>query len=607
MQATTDLPSTESASAHFHHDQAELLKEIQKVQNLQELGISIESVAPHPWFIVYDQPKLANFLIQKLSSLRPPSWIDHRPVSVTEFRIQQGSTCEVKITIKPCRAGEDDDIRQYLKAYVERVPIRHVAFSAALWRATLFLKNAPRGPLMHGIITITITGPKFFDLRVVDLRVNKFRAHKNVENLYLPDVHGLLSDYTQQNAYIFLAMVSVNIDFMEQKSLVDVGLLDPTRERTMGILIGLNTLKTHSDDEKFCVRMVKNTALRLGQGWHAVGHLLDVNGKHEKTVFNGPEWSSVETNFLGTNQLELRLRMIIAEARTRALRQGLQTSPKKLISQINFKIQEKQQELGQLGDSKVTTKQQRTFLLNGSNRFSQIIEQALSGIYTDEFFSKTLESVTEGTLSSLKLQAVLENLKKAFTEAMMIRGCRNHVVGLTCQAPLNINPSNPYLLGWGVRYMTRSVFEEYARRELRQHEAFEMHTRLALTAGAIFRFQSEPWHDLAREHVIAVQETAVSSVALAVKNVTGEEAGLKLLTKFVLPRLTNIKESLLTKVDELTSYYKRVHSLPVCIHVPDEAEASPEAVNPFAQGLAKDGAINIVLHEVQSYYDVIIR
>lgn len=84
-----------------------------------------------------------------------------------------------------------------------------------------------------------------------------------------------------------------------------------------------------------------------------------------------------------------------------------------------------------------------------------------------------------------------------------------------------------------------------------------------LLVGSLFRDQCEPWEAVAKSHPLNTWGSVEYFIQLVLKNLTDDHTRPLLMRHLIGPEMEKMKESLLAKLSELTSYSKRGHPLPV--------------------------------------------
>lgn len=233
---------------------------------------------------------------------------------------------------------------------------------------------------------------------------------------------------------------------------------------------------------------------------------------------------------------------------------------------ISRTIADREQELTKLGPERRDLPQQRGYLLEISSKLQHIMEQALSGIYTDDFFGSYRDH-TDNTAKFRRLRAVIRELNENFAEAMNIRDCRRIIQYPGCPASLTslqTDRFNPYMAGWTPKYVDFVVLQNEINEQARNSRGTELPGVVNQTVvGSLFRDQAEPWKELARTHLNNTWASANYFICHAIHHLADETTYSRLVETFVRPEMERMREALMNKLSELTSSIERRHPLPV--------------------------------------------
>ncbi|KAL2854985.1 P-loop containing nucleoside triphosphate hydrolase protein [Aspergillus pseudoustus] len=224
---------------------------------------------------------------------------------------------------------------------------------------------------------------------------------------------------------------------------------DPERKRTLGIITWPDLLKPGSEEEKECIRTLKNETIRLQLGWHVLPNgdqssqtqdpTKEIHDEEEMVFFALEPWKSLP--------------------RVKCLRQRLK----------NIVLEHARHNLLALGLPRSTLQQQRGYLLDIGSRFERIVKKALTGVYPD------------GQLYDFRrLRSVVSQLNEHFVDPMFKRGSRRHIIDN------NIVPR------------VQSI-----KNKMRQSRGAELTgSSNQFLIGAFVQDQSQPWNELAKMHIM---------------------------------------------------------------------------------------------------------
>jgi hypothetical protein len=223
------------------------------------------------------------------------------------------------------------------------------------------------------------------------------------------------------------------------------------------------------------------------------------------------------------------------------LRKHIQRSLPELIADIQRAISTREQELAKLGPSRSTLLQQRGFLLNISSAFDNIVQQAVNGMYRDEFFG-SLNANNTPTDNNKLLRAAIRQLNDFFVEAMNIRGKRRTIstpslFALELRFPEPVfDRENPYMVGWSPEYIECSKWEAEMRDLAGRNRGIELPgTANQILVGSMFRDQSGPWEQVAKDHLLRAWDSVRCFAYALLHHLTDEHSASLLATSVLEP------------------------------------------------------------------------
>lgn len=227
-------------------------------------------------------------------------------------------------------------------------------------------------------------------------------------------------------------------------------------------------------------------------------------------------------------------------------------------------ITDRERGLDELGPERQDLQRQRGFLLEIASKLQHITEQALSGVYTNDFFG-SYKDHTNSTLKFRRLRAVIRELNESFAEAMSIRGCRRIIQYPGCgTSSIQTDRFNPYMAGWIPKYVDFGTLQNEVNEQARHSRGTELPGAVNhVVVGSLFRDQAEPWKELAATHLNNAWVSANYFICQAIHHLVDEQTYSRIIAAFVHPEMERLKEALMTKLSELTSSIETRHPLPV--------------------------------------------
>ncbi|KAL3462370.1 dynamin family protein [Aspergillus heterothallicus] len=546
----------------LQHEQVKLLDIIDELRT-----IGIGSLVELPQLIVSgNQSSGKSSVLEAISRVRFPAKSNVCTRFATEIMLRRSRTPRIKIRIEPGESNLTDQGRkQHLQGF------SHEAFSdgsdlpALIERAKehMGIDETTDSGFSDDVLKVEISGPDKPELTLVDLPGLYYSTSAEQGKGGIEITRGLTKRYMANPRSIILAVISAKTDYHLQEVLDMARLYDATRQRTLGIITQPDTLEANSEEEESYLAFLNNEKVQLQLGWHALRNRSfetrdasdDARDEREKEFFNQGQWATASRECVGVDSLRHRLSKILFDHIRRSLPD--------LMREIQQKISDREQKLSKLGPLRATVAQQRGFLLNISSAFERITGQALNGMYADEFFGGLTAKRTADSDARL-LRASIRRLNDFFAEAMACRGDQRIIGEQGSRVIPSSTGLNPYMEGWAPRYITRSELETELIELARRNRGIELPgTANQLLVGSLFRDQSGPWEHLAKEHLVKAWEAARYFVYALLRHLTDENTVTLLAGSLLEDQLERMRESLLAKLDELISYTKHGHPLPV--------------------------------------------
>ncbi|PYH92305.1 hypothetical protein BO71DRAFT_451516 [Aspergillus ellipticus CBS 707.79] len=469
----------------------------------------------------------------------------------TEIIFRRTSSPNFKVSIEPGPSRTDEE-RQKLHKFSQRNFANKSQVPVLIEAAKECMGIAKNSDFSDDLLKIEMSGPDRPELTFVDLPGLCNSTSQDLGREGNKISRSITERYMKNNRSIILAVISAKTDYHLQEVLDIAKQYDGQQERTLGIITKPDSLYSHSEEEDTYLQLIKNEKMPL-RG------VPDVERDEiEKAFFNQGRWRSVSRECVGIESLRYRLSNILLK--------HIRHNIPGLVADIDQKITDRREKIGKLGVPRSNLQQQKGYLLSISSSFEKIAGQALNGMYSDQFFSG-LEPASDGH-DFRRLRAVVRDLNEYFAGAMNLRGSRRGVLGPAEQplspSKLAIATTGPYMHGWTPEYITRHDLEKKVSDQARRNRGIELPgTANPLLVGNLFRDQSKPWEEIARNHMMTTWETVRYFVHLLIRDLADERTYSALLGWVIEPELESMKSALLVKLDELTAYLKRGHPLPI--------------------------------------------
>jgi hypothetical protein len=191
----------------------------------------------------------------------------------------------------------------------------------------------------------------------------------------------MVKNYIRDSRTVILAVLPCNVDIATQEILAFAEDVDPTGERTLGILTKPDLLKERSAKAVVC-DLVRGKRRPLTLGYYVVrsrgGDEEDSNADADllqrEDMFEDEPWTSLPDHKTGVKALRECLQELLGQIADKAF--------PKLRSETRRKLIEKQEELASLGPPRQTGRQQQQFLVSVASKFQNIVRAALDADYS---------------------------------------------------------------------------------------------------------------------------------------------------------------------------------------------------------------------------------
>lgn len=561
-----DPPAWQAPSRSIYTNQERgILIQLKVFEKIKDLGITSFRGFSMTGLAVVDQPELVISLISTCARVE----LDHATVGddkrLIVIRLRQAAERGAMITVVPGISIMNSDEQSRLQQFTKTTSLESAPIAAVTEKAKLFLEDVTNGRLTDDALLISIWGPSIPELTIASIPSPEPEPSRDFTTEDIQALRKITRFWTEETDNILLVLASATSDYEQQKPWRLAKQLDPSLEKTMGILTRIEQLEPGSEREAVSMLLMKDTQGRLGHGWYA---LCDEAGERNtrSASENAPPpivekepWSSIQRNRFGLRNIVKRLEAITASRAVECALDQLESSADQLRTEIAEKILEKGRAMVQLGEARTTTPKQKDFLLHVTERFSRLTEQALNGVYLDDFFKGPPFDAGLVAHDVRKLRNVLGDFSLQFSEAMLLRGCSRHVIGLTCPGFLAVDRSNPYIGDCEIHYSDRKALEAEVTKDLRENGFFQLPGSVMTPAARLFQRQSVAWEVIARGHLLNVWQILRYFVFCALRSIMDAETARRIMDVIVDPRHLKIKDQLLKKLEEFSKCLRQEH------------------------------------------------
>ncbi|CAG8900109.1 unnamed protein product [Penicillium egyptiacum] len=561
-------PLDEQAMNQLQSEQSELLE---KIDELRAIGVG--GLVELPQIIVCgNQSSGKSSVLEAISRVRFPSKSNICTRFATEIVIRRSPHDRIKVSIEPGDSRKDEQEQQKLRAFTSEKFSSSEDLPTLIENAKECMGLSSTDPSSTGfsddVLKVEISGPEKPNLTLVDLPGLYYSSSSDQNEQGMEIVQRLTEKYMKSSRSIILAVISARADYHIQKVLNIAQSFDPKYERVLGIVTQPDIPEVGSDEEDTYLQFIRNENVKLQLGWHVLrnrsfetrGISDDARDIQEKEFFEKGRWASLPGDQVGIESLRNRLSKILLGHVRRNL--------PGLIADIQERISRNEQTLAKMGAPRTSLQEQRRFLVDISSRFARITNQALNGSYVDEFFGGFKDhTATTEDFPFRRLRAIIRELNEYFSEAMSIRGKRR-IIQFPGQPALvqdvEQERSKPYMDDWTPQYISQESLVAEIKEQARHSRGIELPgSANQLLVGTLFRDQCEPWETVAKSHLLNTWHSVEYFIQLVLKSLTDDHTRPLLMRHLIGPEMEKMKESLLAKLSELTSYFKRGHPLPV--------------------------------------------
>lgn len=433
--------------------------------------------------------------------------------------------------------------------------------------ANEFINFTPEGTqISRDVLRLEIEGPELHPLALLDLPglLDPYATTERLEENNIAD--DLLKTYASLRKCIVLAVFSSRGELFRHVAMKKLLELDPTGDKTLGILTKPDLLEPGGDDESTYRQVARNLDLdawsKLKLGWHVLCNKsneepnFEVREKQEAEFFQTGAWATLSREDVGITSLRKKLSRLLFER----LRCGLPDA----IRDIEAKLRTRQDALCQLGEARSTPEEMRSFLITSAENFQSLTRSAIQGRYNSDPFFGDIDSAHR------KLRAQVRNMNQVFNYVMLTKGHHQVVTSdLGFQPPKKVLPE--YL---------QSVFNNYYYNfdEPKPITMKDLNTSLTKQAATnqgqecpglpnqdlviqLFQRQATPWRKIAEFHIERVVLVARAFIDELVRHVTGPSIDTQTAEAILLGYVDSFfadKETVLhEKLEELLRPYSQ--------------------------------------------------
>ncbi|KAM0365295.1 hypothetical protein ACHAPZ_004226 [Fusarium culmorum] len=582
-------------------------KEVASLHNISDglRACGVGKVVNLPQIIVVGEPSAGkSSVLEAISHIRFP--VGDTPCTrfATELILHHANEARINASVrfaekeKPAKAIQrnkfhEDDIVDIIKEAKEHMGI-----------------SQDGDDFSEHVLRLEIEGPDIiYPLSLVDLP-GLCRTSTHSPSLNGSDtVEELVESYMRQKNSIILVVISANINLTSHLALEKAKVIDPQRQRTIGVITKPDLALTASAKEHIMVAKNQESAHKLQLGWHVLRNRgedeksLETRDEVETSFFKTHPWATIPEDDLGIDNFRVKLSGFLFN--------HIRNNLPGVIGEMEKKLKDRQEELTRLGTPRSNTKEYRSYMLTIASDFQRLARDGCNGRYTDPFFGSLDDE-------SLKFRALLRNLNRVFDHILRTRGSTQSIV-LSDKEESRQNELPEYL----ARFLEVYPYEFPEPEKItREDLSFQLESKAAANQGRefpgspnvdlamqLFKSQAAPWRQIAEFHVDTVISIARAFVDQLFKHLVGSPQNDStieaILTIHVDPWFEGKEELLREKIDELLWPYLTGYSLPVDVefhHALSQRSITPVATEQVGE-FGTDKTIDMML----THYEMSIR
>lgn len=509
-------------------------------------------------------------VLEAISRVRFPTKSDACTRFATEVILRRSFQSRIKVSIKPGPSKSNKEERKRLRSFTSEEFTNFDDLPQLIKEAQKHMGLSDSDPdsieFSDDVLKVEISGPDKPDLTLVDLPGLYSSTSEEQTKEGMAIVRKLTEGYMQNKRSIILAVISAKMDFHLQAVLNIAQHFDEKYERVLGIITQPDTLQEGEEQEGNYLRILRNEKTHLQLGWHCLCNRSfktkdssdDERDERERKFFEKGSWSSVSRDLVGIDSLRKRLSKCLFNHICRNL--------PTLVADIESKILDREERIAKLGQERSSIQDQRSYLIDISSGFERITSQALSGMYDDAFFEGFGKSPSTDERFR-RLRAITRMLHEYFYNAMITHGNRRQIVGFigsSDHSSIPVDETNPYMNISEPMQISRASLEQELAREAQNCRGLELPGNSShLLVGNLFRDQASPWVKIAHSHLMNCWDSVRYFVSQVLMHLTDEHTLFALTNTIIGLELEKIRDSLESKLEELTLNLKSGHPLPV--------------------------------------------
>ena len=476
----------------------------------------LESVLSLPQLVVCgDQSAGKSSVLEALTEIPFPRNDNLCTRYPTEIILRRGpvNTLTIKVIPDGSRPPKEQDallaFEETITDFGELPRVMDMAM-AVMGISTLVASDSKTRAFARDILSIEIEGPSRPQLTLVDIPGLIQTSTKGVSDEDVELVAEITDFYISQPRTICLAVVSATSDAANQSILRKVRIVDPTGERTLGIITKPDQLPKGSGSETKFLELARNQDVFFKLGWHVLRNRRFEEGASslmerntcEATYFRTSNFNTLPKQNVGINALRTRLSLLLFEH----IKQELP----RLRQDLEEAFVDAQGQLKLLGSRRSAAAECRAYLAQLSLDYYEICKAAVNGHYEGDYFYADGDQAfsVDSSSSIARLRAVVQLMNTEFYNKIRQYGHKYSIDMLDTRPAAEVSaPTAKSSSTLKPIHMSKTNALQWVRKGLIKTRGKELIGNFnPLLIGELFWEQSSKWRLLAEEHIEKVAQ-----------------------------------------------------------------------------------------------------
>lgn len=486
------------------------------VANVRRCGL--DSFLPLPQIVVCgDQSSGKSSVLEALTEIPFPRSDNLCTRYATEIILRRAETSSLMVKIIPDSHRSSEE-QARLESFAETITdFGELPFVMDLAKSCMGIDevlnpDSAGGAFSRDVLSITMEGPSVPQLTLVDIPGLIANATLGVSDADVALVGEITDHYISQSRTICLAVISATNDHANQSIVTRIKKYDPQGDRTLGVITKPDRLEAGSASEQGFITLAQNKDINYKLGWHVLK-----NRSHAEANYSLAERNTSEANWLrnsrfnvlpveslGIKSLRSRLSKLLFE--------HIKLELPKLRQEIEDKLLRYRAELNLLGESRASTTQCRSFLVQLSLKVREICKDGLDGNYNSDFFLQHQNeacSRKDVNIPISRIRAIIQVMNGNFAEIFRTFSFK-YLFSINKDGFLVDEISSSQLpkdieLPMGIeapKVMNRSQAMKWISDAITYSRGIEIYGSLnPVLVNHLFWEQSEKWEKLAEDHL----------------------------------------------------------------------------------------------------------